>query len=186
MTLKEQADDSVLNIQNQQVTALSTENQYVTFWIGEEEYGIDIMLVQEIIRYKKPTRVFNANPVISGVINFRGKVIPVLDMHRKFNLLTAQKYDEFTVIIIIEVQNKTMGMVVDRVSDIMSFQAENIQLVDKEFADDIRSEHLKGMGKSEERIILLLDPERVLSFEELEQVEKIAAKHGGEENSREN
>ena len=186
MILKEQTGDSILGVQNRQATSFSTENQYVTFWIGEEEYGIDIMLVQEIIRYKKPTRVFNANPVISGVINFRGKVIPVIDMHRKFSLLSAQKYDEFTVIIVIEVQGKTMGMIVDRVSDIMSFHADSIQFVDKEFADDIRSEHLKGMGKSDERIILLLDPERVLSFEELEQVEKIAAKHGEEKDTRKN
>lgn len=185
MILKEQAGGSALSVQNQQTTGFSTENQYVTFWIGSEEYGIDIMLVQEIIRYKKPTRVFNSNPVISGVINFRGKVIPVIDMHRKFNLLAGQKYDEFTVIIVIEVHKKTMGMIVDRVSDIMSFQAENIQLVDKEFADDIRSEHLKGMAKSAERIILLLDPERVLSFEELKQAQEIAAKHDGEKESPE-
>ncbi len=177
MSLQEQTGIGALSIQTQQSTGTSTENQFVTFQIGEEEYGIDIMLVQEIIRYKKPTRVFNTNPVIKGVINFRGIVIPVIDMHRKFNLLSEQKYDEFTVIIVIEVQGKTMAMIVDRVSDIMSFQAEDIQLVDKEFADDIRSEHLKGMAKSEERIILLLDPERVLSFEELEQAEEIVAAH---------
>ncbi|MGI6307906.1 MAG: chemotaxis protein CheW [Dethiobacteria bacterium] len=185
MVLKEQTGDSALGVQDWQSKS-STENQYVTFWIGTEEYGIDIMLVQEIIRYKKPTRVFNSNPVISGVINFRGKVIPVIDMHRKFDLQSGQKYDEFTVIIVIEVNKKTMGMIVDRVSDIMSFHAENIQLVDREFADDIRSEHLKGMAKSAERIILLLDPERVLSFEELKQVKEIAAKHDGVKEALEN
>lgn len=177
MILKEQTGGSALSVQNQQSISSSAGNQYVTFWIGAEEYGIDIMLVQEIIRYHQPTRVFNSNPVISGVINFRGKVIPVINMHRKFNLHSTQEYDEFTVIIVIEVNNKTMGMVVDRVSDIMSFQAENIQVVDKEFADDIRSEHLKGMAKSAERIILLLDPERVLSFEEIKQVKEITTKH---------
>lgn len=176
MVLKEQTGGSALSVQNQQFLSFSAENQYVTFWIGTEEYGIDIMLVQEIIRYHQPTRVFNSNPVISGVINFRGKVIPVINMHDKFNLHTEQKYDEFTVIIVIEVNGKTMGMVVDRVSDIMSFQAENIQVVDREFADDIRSEHLKGMAKKADRIILLLDPERVLTFEEFKQIKEITAK----------
>lgn len=180
MSPDEKSRDSALNMQNRQTIGFSSENQYVTFRIGSEEYGIDIMLVQEIIRYKKPTRVFNSNPVISGVINFRGKVIPVIDMHRKFNLLSEQKHDEFTVIIVIEVRQKTMGMIVDRVSDIMSFQSKDIQLVDQEFADDIRSEHLQGMAKSDDRIILLLDPDRVLSFEELKQAQEITATAGTE------
>ncbi len=167
-----QQSKDALNVFNEQLANLSAENQYITFRIGDEEYGIDIMLVQEIIRYSKPTRVFNANPVIKGVINFRGKVIPVIDMHRKFNL-PEQSYDEFTVVIIIEVQKKTMGMIVDRVSDIVSFKPEDVQLVDREFAADIKTEHLKGMGKAGERIILLLDPKRVLSFEELKQLEEL-------------
>ena len=173
--IEEKARGSALNILNHQLTSVSTENQYVTFQIGAEEYGIDIMLVQEIIRYNKPTRVFNSNPVIKGVINFRGKVIPIIDMHSKFNL-QEQEYDEFTVVIIIEVQAKTMGMIVDRVSDIMSFNTEDIQFVDREFAQDIKTEHLKGMAKSDNRIVLLLDPEKVLSFEEMKQLQEIGVK----------
>ncbi len=170
--LQEHERRDVLTI-NQEINSQSIENQFVTFQIGEEEYGIDIMLVQEIIRYKKPTRVFNANPVIKGVINFRGKVIPVINMHRKFNL-SAGEYDEFTVVIIIEVEKKTIGMIVDRVSDIMSFDTEEMQLVDQEFASDIKTEHLKGMGKSGDRIILLLDPCKVLSLSELHDIQELA------------
>jgi purine-binding chemotaxis protein CheW len=170
--LQEQTNSSALNILNQD--NLSTENQFVTFQIGEEEYGIDIMLVQEIIRYNKPTRVFNSNPVIKGVINFRGKVIPIINMHRKFNLPEGE-YDEFTVVIIIEMEKKTMGMVVDRVSDIMSFGADEIQLVDKQFASDIKTEHLKGMGKFGDRIVLLLDPYKILSLVDLQSIEEMAA-----------
>lgn len=170
--LQKYVHDNALNV-NREADALSIESQFVTFQIGEEEYGIDIMLVQEIIRYKKSTRVFNTNPVIEGVINFRGKVIPVINMRRKFNLPEGE-YDEFTVIIVIEVDKKTIGMVVDRVSDIMSFHTEDVQLVDREFADDIRSQHLKGMGKSEERIVLLLDPQRILSLSELRDLQKMA------------
>lgn len=170
--LEKYTGGNVLNA-NREANAHLAESQFVTFQIGEEEYGIDIMLVQEIIRYKKSTRVFNTNPVIEGVINFRGKVIPVINMRRKFNLSEGE-YDEFTVIIVIEVENKTIGMVVDRVSDIMSFDTDDMQLVDREFADDIRSEHLKGMGKSEERIVLLLDPQKILSLSELRDLQKVA------------
>ncbi|UMZ75054.1 chemotaxis protein CheW [Natranaerofaba carboxydovora] len=164
--------DNTLNILNQQLLNVSRENQFVTFTVGEEEYGIDILLVQEIIRYHKPTRVFNTNPVINGVINFRGKVIPQIDLRKKFNLPEVE-YDNFTVVIVVEVENKTMGLIVDRVSDIVSFDTEDIQVVDKEFAEDIKTEHLKGMAKTDDKIILLLDPYRVISFEELAKVQEI-------------
>ena len=170
--MQEHSGGNALDIINQGTDMHSVENQFVTFQIGEEEYGIDIMLVQEIIRYKKPTRVFNSNPVIKGVINFRGKVIPVINMHRKFNL-SEGKYDEFTVVVVIEAEKKTIGMIVDRVSDIMNFSPENIQLVDQEFASDIKTEHLKGMGKQAERIILLLDPYKILSLSELRDIQEM-------------
>lgn len=73
-------DDNTMNILNQQLTNYTAENQYVSFNLDEEEYGIDVLLVQEIIRYQKPTKVPNANLIIQGVINFRGKVIPLVDM----------------------------------------------------------------------------------------------------------
>ena len=176
---EKKSTNGALNILNQQLDNISTENQYVTFQIGSENYGIDIMLVQEIIRYHQPTRVFNANPVIKGVVNFRGKVIPIIDMHRKFNL-PEMECDEYTVVIVIEVNGKTMGMIVDRVSDIMSFNSEDIQVVDREFADDIKTKHIKSMAKKDRMIVMLLDPERVLSFEEfrqLEEIEKMDAKN---------
>ncbi len=165
MSEQNQAESSALNVDkfHQQLNTLSTENQYVTFQIGDEEYGIDIMLVQEITRYDKPTKVYNSSPAIKGVSNFRGKVIPILDMRRKFNL-PEQDYDQFTVVIVIEYRNKTMGMIVDRVSDIMSFANEDIQQVDQDLADDIKTGHLKAMGKSGNRIYMLLDPDVLISF----------------------
>ncbi len=163
-------ESETLKILNQQLSNVSTENQFVAFQIGGETYGINIMLVQEIIRYNQPTRVYNANPVIKGLINFRGQVIPIIDMHKKFNL-GEQEYDKYTVVIVFEAGNKTMGMVVDRVSDIVSFGDEDIQVVDQEFADDIKTEHLQGIAKAEDEIVFLLDPERVLSFEELKELE---------------
>jgi len=173
MAVQDQVGSSGLNVDtfHHQLNTLATENQYVTFQIEEEEYGIDIMLVQEITRYNKPTRVYNSNPTIKGVINFRGKVIPIVDMRRKFNL-PEQEYDPFTVVIVIERQNKTMGMIVDRVSDIMSFNAEDIQEVDREFADDIKTEHVKAMAKTGDRIVMLLAPDQIMSFDDFKQVQE--------------
>lgn len=139
----------------------SISTQYVTFQIGDEEYGIDIMLVQEIIRYQKLTKVFNANPSIKGVMNFRGNVIPIIDMRHKFNLPEID-YDEYTVVIVIEVNKKTMGMIVDRVSDIVNFQSNEIQETDREFVEDVMTDHLQAMAKHENRIIMLLDPEKIM------------------------
>ncbi len=163
---------------HQQLNTLSTENQYVTFQIEEEEYGIDIMLVQEITRYNKPTRVYSTNPAVKGVINFRGKVIPILDMRSTFNL-QEQEYDPFTVVIVIEYKTKTMGMIVDRVSDIMSFSKEDVQEVDQEFANDIKTEHVKAMAKTGDRIVMLLDPDLIMNAQDFKQ-----AKDNGDGNEQ--
>lgn len=167
-----QSEDNAMNILNQQLNNISATNQFVTFKIGEENYGIDIMLVKEITRYRPPTRVYNANPMIKGLINFRGQVIPIIDMRKKFNL-QDREYDKFTVVIVFEVENKTMGIIVDRVSDIISFTEEEIQEVNQDFAEDIKTDHLQGIGKKEEKIVLLLDAARVLSFEELEKIDDV-------------
>lgn len=157
-------DDSTLNVLNQQLIETSAENQYVTFQIAGDEYGIEIVLVQEIVRYTRPTRVFNADPIVDGVTNFRGQVIPLINMHRKFQMEEVE-YDAYTVVIVIRDQERTMGMIVDRVSDIRSFNEEEIQKMDEEFADDIKAAHIKGIARSDGRIVMLLDPSRILRFE---------------------
>lgn len=159
-------EDNTMNILNQQLTSYMSDNQYVSFNLDEEEYGIEVLLVQEIIRYHKPTKVPNGNKVVTGVINFRGKVIPLIDMRAKFGLPTKD-YDNFTVIIVLEINGKTVGLIVDRVYDIVSLTEHDIQFADEEFIADIKAEYLRGMGKVGERLVLLLDPDRVLSFEEL-------------------
>lgn len=166
-----EGDNAALNIVNQQLTSISAENQYVTFQIGEELYGIDIMLVQEIIRYHKPTRVSTSNPVIKGLTNFRGQVIPMIDMHKKFNFKEEDyEYDKFTVVIVFEIQNKTMGIIVDRVSDIVSFRDEDIQMLDKEFEEDVKTKHIKGIANVKEEIVLLLDAQKILDVKVVEKI----------------
>lgn len=164
--------DNTMNILNQQLTNYTAENQYVSFNLDDEEYGIDVLLVQEIIRYQKPTKVPNGNRVIQGVINFRGKVIPLVDMRAKFGL-QVKDYDTFTVIIVLEIKNKTVGIVVDRVSDIVSFNAGNIQAADDDFIHDLKAEYLKGMGKLDNRLVMLLEPDKILSFEEFKTLQQI-------------
>ncbi len=166
------SQDNTMDILNHQLTNYSAENQYVSFNLDDEEYGIDVLLVQEIIRYQKPTKVPNANQIIQGVINFRGKVIPLIDMRNKFGLL-PREYDTFTVIIILEIKGKTCGIVVDRVSDIVNFAAQNIQAADDDFVQDLKAEYLKGMGKLSNRLVMLLDPDKILSFQEFKSIQQI-------------
>ncbi len=164
--------DNTMNILNQQLSNYTSDNQFVTFNLDDEEYGIDVLLVQEMIRYQKPTKVPNANCVVKGVINFRGKVIPLVDMRNKFSLV-PREYDSFTVIIVLEIKGKTVGIIVDRVSDIVSFSINSIQEADEEFVHDLKAEYLKGMGKLDDRLVMLLDPDKILSFEEFKAVQKM-------------
>lgn len=157
-------DDSTLNVLNQQLINTSAENQYVTFQIGGDEYGIEIVLVQEIIRYTRPTKVFNADPIVDGVTNFRGQVIPLINMHLKFKMDKVE-YDDYTVVIVIRDEERTMGMIVDKVSDISSFKEGDVQKMDEEFADDIKADHIKGIARLEDRVVMLLDSSRLLYFE---------------------
>lgn len=150
---------------NNQFIHASAENQYVTFQIGNEYYGIGVNTVQEIIRYRKPTKVFNANPIISGVINFRGDVIPIIDMHIKFNLEPFE-YDSYTVIIVVEVESKTMGLIVDRVSDIITVTKDEIKVVDNEFAEDMKTEYLSGIANIDDRVVMILEPTLLMKFTE--------------------
>lgn len=141
--------------------------QFVTFQIGAECYGIDIMVVQEITRYRPPTKVFNANPTITGVVNFRGKVIPIIDMHRKFKLPDGE-YDQFTVVIVVEVNGKTMGIIVDRVLDILSVGHDQLQVVENEFQEDMKTEYLESLVNQGDDLIMILAPEKLLLFEEID------------------
>ncbi|WNF35851.1 chemotaxis protein CheW [Bacillaceae bacterium IKA-2] len=156
-------------ILNHQLLNASRDNQFVTFQVGDEFYGIEIMIVQEIIRYKKPTRVFNALPVIKGVINFRGDIIPIIDMNVKFRL-PQKDYDEYTVVIVVEVKGKTMGIIVDRISDILTFEKDKIKVVDDELAEDMKTNYLRGLVETKDRVVMLLDPNMLLSFDELKKV----------------
>ncbi|WP_028587186.1 chemotaxis protein CheW [Desulfocurvus vexinensis] len=138
--------------------------QLVTFSIGEEEFGVDILKVQEIIRTMEITRVPKAPDFVEGVINLRGNVIPIIDLRKRFGLET-RGHDKHTRIIVIEINNMIVGFVVDSVSEVLRIPANTVEPPPPVVAG-LESEYISGVGKLEDRLLILLDLDRLLSGEE--------------------
>ena len=134
-------------------------NQFLTFSLGDEEYGVDILKVQEIKGYAPTTRIPNAPPEVRGVLNLRGMIVPVIDLRRKFGLAEIA-YDQFTAIVVVVVQGRVMGMVVDSVSEVMSVPPADIQ-PPPDFGS-LSGSLLRGMAKVGDNLIILLDIDAVL------------------------
>jgi purine-binding chemotaxis protein CheW len=147
--------------------------EILAFKLGSEEYGVDILKVQEIRGYDTVTRVANAPDFIKGVINLRGVIVPIIDMRIRFNLGTAT-YDEFTVVIVLNIGGRVLGMVVDSVSDVTTLNAGQIKPA-PDMGSSLNTEHLIGLGIIEERMLILLEIERLMSGAEIGLLEKLAA-----------
>jgi len=142
-----------------QTLAHSDGRQFLTFRIGEEEYGLDILRVQEIRSYEAPTRVANAPPFVKGVVNLRGVIVPILDL--RIRLGQAGDYNAFTVVIVLNVAGRVVGIVVDSVSDVLELSADEIKArPDVPAAMDAR--FITGLGKLGERMLILLDIEAMI------------------------
>ncbi|WP_036168480.1 chemotaxis protein CheW [Massilia sp. 9096] len=148
-------------------------SEYLAFTLGSEEYGIDILKVQEIRGYEAVTRIANAPEFIKGVINLRGIIIPVVDMRIKFNLGTPT-YDQFTVVIILNIGGRIMGMVVDSVSDVTTLTPEQIKPA-PEMGSAFNGEYLMGLGTIDERMLILIDIDRLMSSSEMGLIDRMAA-----------
>jgi len=135
-------------------------NQFLTFTIADEEYGVDILKVQEIKGYISTTRLPNSPPELTGVLNLRGTIVPIVDLRKKFNLPEIQ-YDQFTVIVVVVVQERVMGMIVDSVSEVMNIQPEEIQ-PPPNLGQGASANTLRGLGKVGDKLIILLDIDAVL------------------------
>ena len=135
--------------------------QLVTFRIGEEEFGVDILSVQEIIRLMQITMVPHAAAFIEGVINLRGKVIPVVNMRTRFNL-PAVEHDGNTRIVVMEFNQKIVGFLVDGVSEVLRIPASTVEPAPPVVCG-IGSEYIRGVGKLEDRLLILLDLDTLLS-----------------------
>ncbi|GAA6121336.1 chemotaxis protein CheW [Acidovorax sp. FG27] len=142
-------------------SAVAGAREYLTFRLDQEEYGIDILKVQEIRGYEPPTRIANAPAFIKGVTNLRGTIVPIVDMRLKFNCSRAD-YNSFTVVIILNLRNRVVGIVVDSVSDVMELAAENIRSA-PDIDSAIDNSCILGLGSVNDRMLILLDIEKLMS-----------------------
>ena len=147
----------------------AVNNEYLTFKLGDEEYGIDILKVQEIRGYDHVTRIANTPGWLKGVINLRGTIVPIVDMRIKFNLGRAE-YDQFTVVIILNVAKRTVGMVVDSVSDVLTLAGDQIRPA-PELSGAMDTRYIMGLGTVEGRMIILADIERLMTSREMDLLE---------------
>jgi purine-binding chemotaxis protein CheW len=146
--------------------------EVVTFKLGEEEYGIDIQKVQELRGYDAVTRIANAPEYIKGVVNLRGIIVPIIDMRIKFKL-GDPTYDQFTVVIVLNIGGRVVGMVVDSVSDVITLSAEQIKPA-PEMGSVLDADYLIGLGTLDDRMLILVDIDRLMSSQEMGLIEAAA------------
>ena len=150
-------------------------SEFLVFTLGDEEYGIDILKVQEIRGYDADTvtRIANVPSFIKGVTNLRGIIVPIVDLRIKFNLGRVD-YNEQTVVIILNLDRRVVGIVVDGVSDVLMLNAGQIRPA-PEFGATLSTEYLTGLGTVDERMLILVDIEKMMTSDEMALVEKVAS-----------
>ena len=150
------------------VTKLAGETvgqEFLVFTLGDEEYGIDILKVQEIRGYDQVTRIANTPAFIKGVTNLRGVIVPIIDLRIKFAQPGVQ-YNDNTVVIVLNLEHRVVGIVVDGISDVLSLTTDQIR-PSPEFAVTMSTEYLTGLGALGERMLILVDIEKLLSSDEM-------------------
>jgi purine-binding chemotaxis protein CheW len=153
-------------------TTVSSEIiQLVSFNIGEEEFGVDILKVQEINRMSEVTKVPNAPDYVEGVINLRGKVIPIIDLRMRIGM-PQKDSDKDTRIVVVELDSKVVGFVVDSVNEVLRIN-KNITEPPPPMVAGIDSEYITAIGKLDDRLLILLDLERILSSTERKEIEEV-------------
>lgn len=152
-------------------TAVSAPVQeFLAFRLGDEEYGMDILRVQEIRSYEPPTRMANAPDFIKGVINLRGVIVPIVDLRMRF-AVQPLAYDTSTVVIVLNIGRRVIGIVVDAVSDVISLNAGQMRAM-PEFSAAIASEHLLAIGTVEDRMLILIDIDKLMTGPDMGLVEQ--------------
>jgi len=147
------------------------EYQLVVFKIGEEEFGVDISQVREIVRLIEVTYMPKAPAFIEGVVNLRGQIVAVIDLAKRLGIPSRPRGDT-TRIIVIEIGENTVGMIVDSVSEVLRISSENIEEVPGLIETEVPEHYIRGVGKLKDRLLVLLDLSRVLSHEEVAKVER--------------
>jgi purine-binding chemotaxis protein CheW len=159
--------EETVSASDRQLGLTSDGSQYLTFILGEEHYGVDILRVQEIKGYAAVTRIPNTPPHIKGVLNLRGAIVPIVDLRAKFGM-EAVEYTMFTVIVVVVVRGRIMGVIVDAVSDVLDIATKDIQPAPN-FGARVDTSFIQSIAKSGDKLITLLDIDRVLSDGEFEQ-----------------
>lgn len=159
--------------QDGKASADGAGQEFLAFKLGREEYGIDILKVQEIRGYEAVTRVASAPEFVKGVINLRGTIVPIVDMRIKFKL-GEPTYDQFTVVIILNIQGKVVGIVVDSVSDVITLAQEQVKSA-PDMGAGLNSNYLIGLGTIDERMLILIDIDKLMSSADMGLIEKVAA-----------
>ncbi len=157
---------------NQQIGLTTDGSQYLTFQLGDELYGVDILRVQEIKGYTTVTKIPNTPPHIKGVLNLRGTIVPIVELRTKFGMPTID-YTMFTVIVVVVVRDRIMGLVVDSVSDVLNINKKDIQ-APPEFGAKVDVSVLTGIGKSGDKLVALLNIDRLLTEDEQQQESAVA------------
>lgn len=153
---------------NKKEEVFEEEYQHVTFLIGDETYGASVSKVKEIISMTTITHVPNTADFMEGVINLRGIVVPVVDMRKRF-YMEKRPYDAYTVVIIVELGDKLVGMIVDAVSDVVSIPISNIQSA-PHFASRVKTDFIQGIAKMENNLIIILNIDKILSEDEIDSI----------------
>jgi purine-binding chemotaxis protein CheW len=153
-----------------QVRHVPAGREYLTFRLGTEEYGIDILKVQEIRSYEQPTKIANAPAYLKGVVNLRGVIVPIVDMRVKFNCLEDDGQTDmssFTVVIVLNVRGRVVGAVVDSVSDVMQLAEQAIQPAPEMSTSVVDTTYITGIANVNERLLILMDIEALMSSAEM-------------------
>ncbi len=149
----------------------SAAGEYLTFVLGAEEYGLEILKVQEIRGYDAVTPIANTPAFIKGVVNLRGKIVPIVDLRIKFNLGKVA-YDEFTVVIILNLSGRVVGIVVDGVSDVMALKDDQLREVPS-LVTSIDTKYIVGLATVDQQMLILVDIERLMSSQEMELMDAV-------------
>jgi len=147
------------------ITGETVGQEFLVFTLGDEEYGIDILKVQEIRGYDQVTRIANTPEFIKGVTNLRGVIVPIVDLRVKF-AQSGVEYNDNTVVIVLNLEKRVVGIVVDGVSDVLSLTQEQIR-PSPEFAVTMSTEYLTGLGALGDRMLILVDIEKLLNSDEM-------------------
>jgi len=152
--------------------APASSRQVLTFSLGDETYGVDILRVQEIRGWSPVNKIPQSPPHVLGVLNLRGTIVPIVDMRIKFKLGKVE-YNQFTVVIILSVAGRMVGMVVDSVSDVITLASEQIKPA-PEFGASLDTRYIIGLGTVEERMLILVDIEKLMTGRDMDLVEQEA------------